>query len=298
MARRCSGSMTDADTFSVNACLVNEGCTVRRCRRVYILDNLDNNSCREWPFAPSHLALSRRSLGDWHIKRPARVCSIFSWHSGASSVRNTPSARALACCSSSSRYFCCFSQNFILFLSAVDDSTRPLPFLWTSPANTAPSSSASARAQLPSRTACLKAATVGLSNSIPLSLLTVSAASWYPRSDRAWMSNRVISPLSWPMYVEGSGCRAGAFPLCEDPFSPSLPFLIAPLEGARRYPLVPLETSREVPLDGPGPLLLPASMFVRRRLLAGRRESVSPGVEGSEEPSSSGLDCPCLSSSS
>lgn len=101
------------------------------------------------------------------------------------------------------------------------------------------------------------------------------------------------------MYVDGWGGLAGAFPFCEDPFDPSLPFLNVPLEDVRWETLVPFETTREVPLDGPEPSLMSASMFVRRRRLVGGRESAGLNVdELVVEPSASVLVCPSSSSSS
>lgn len=92
-------------------------------------------------------------------------------------------------------------------------------------------------------------------------------------SDSAWMRSRVISPLSWPMYVDGCGGLAGAFPFCWDPFKPSLPFFSVPLDEVRWESLVPFETTRVVPFDDPGPSPVSASMFVRRRRLAEGRRS-------------------------
>lgn len=100
------------------------------------------------------------------------------------------------------------------------------------------------------------------------------------------------------MYVDGWGDLAGAFPFCVDPSKPSLPFLNVPLGDVRWETLVPFETTRDVPLDGPGPSLTSASIFVRRRFLVGRRDSEGPGVEELAEPSASVLDSPAMSSSS
>jgi hypothetical protein len=60
-ASRCSGSMTEGDTFSASR--------LARVATGYvrlgdILDNSDNKSCRDSPFAPSHLAFNPRSSGD------------------------------------------------------------------------------------------------------------------------------------------------------------------------------------------------------------------------------------------
>lgn len=110
---------------------------------------------------------------------------------------------------------------FALLPSSMDRpcALEVLPSSWLS----VPNNNASAYVHLPSNTDCRKAATVGRSNSSPLSWHSCFAAPGNPRSVKLCINILVTSFLLWP-------CQTSSSPIV-------LPFAREPLLSAWLWPL-------------------------------------------------------------